>query len=197
MKRPSRAMTSAIIGAVVITVLFLVYLVLMAARGLALIGTGEPIAIALGIAVLILPILGLWFIGKEWWMAVWVQRMSDELAAVDALVRDDLPRSPGGRVDRVAANDAFAPVKAQVEADPDDWSGWFQLGFAYDAAGDRKRARATLRRAVALRRGKGIGGGTSLLDAAPEVAPEAAPDSVPGAATDAAPSAVPEAEPRP
>lgn len=164
--RPSRSMVSAITGGVVITLLLLVYLVLMASRGWALIATGEPVAVGMGVAVLVLPILGVWFIGKEWWLAVWVQRMSDELAAAGELMVDDLPRSPGGRVDRAAATEAFTPVKDAVEADPGAWAGWFQLGFAYDAAGDRKRARAALRRAVALRRGKGLGGGTSILDAA-------------------------------
>jgi Flp pilus assembly protein TadD len=45
-------------------------------------------------------------------------------------------------------------VRAAVEAAPDDWGSWFRLGFAYDAAGDRKRARESLRRAARLHRGR-------------------------------------------
>jgi len=129
-----------------------VYVWLVLTRAIDLLRTGEPVGIALGLAFGILPLLVLWFIVKEWLLATRVQRLADELAAVDELPVDDLPRSPGGRIDRAAANAAFEVVKAQVEADPDRWQVWFHLGFAYDAAGDRRRARAALRKAVALRR---------------------------------------------
>ena len=34
---------------------------------------------------------------------------------------------------------------AAVEADPDSWERWFELGLAYEKAGDRRRARAAMR----------------------------------------------------
>jgi Flp pilus assembly protein TadD len=40
-----------------------------------------------------------------------------------------------------------------VEADPDAWERWFELATAYDAAGDRKRARKAMRTAIALHAG--------------------------------------------
>ena len=43
---------------------------------------------------------------------------------------------------------------AEAEAAPEDWRSWFRLSCAYDAAGDRKRARASMRDAVKLFRGK-------------------------------------------
>ena len=36
----------------------------------------------------------------------------------------------------------------------EDWRAWFRLALAYDAAGDRKRARRAMRDAVALDRGR-------------------------------------------
>ncbi len=68
---------------------------------------------------------------------------------------DDLPRSPGGRVDREAARERFGTARDAVEAVPDDWRTWYHLAFAYDAAGDRKAARGALRTASRLHRGKG------------------------------------------
>ncbi len=130
-----------------------IYVWLVLTRVIELLRTGEPTGIVLGIAFGILPLLVLWFIVNEWLLATRVQRLADQLAAAGQLPVDDLPRSPGGRIDREAANAAFDEVKAQVEADPERWQGWFHLGFAYDAAGDRRRARAALRRAVALSRG--------------------------------------------
>ena len=130
-----------------------IYVWLVLSRAIALVGTGELVGIVLGLAFAILPLLVLWFIVKEWLLASRVQQLADELAAAGELPVDDLPRSPGGRIDRAAANAAFEKVKARVEEDPSRWQSWFHLAFAYDAAGDRRRARAALRQAVALRRG--------------------------------------------
>ena len=33
-----------------------------------------------------------------------------------------------------------------------DWRAWLRLGLVYDASGDRRRARAAVRRAIALAR---------------------------------------------
>lgn len=140
-----------LVAALVMTALTGVYVWLFLTRVVGLIGTGEPVGIVLGLAFGLLPAFVLWFIGKEWWLALRVQQAADELAARDALPVDDLPRSPGGRIDRAAATARFEEVKAEVEADPERWEGWFHLGFAYDAAGDRRRARAALREAVRRR----------------------------------------------
>jgi hypothetical protein len=106
----------------------------------------------LGAAVLVLPAFGVWVVVREWSLAVRVQRMADELAASGRLPADDLPRTPGGRIDRAGADRAFAAAGEAVEAAPEDWDAWFRLGFAYDAARDRRRARAALRTAARLRR---------------------------------------------
>jgi len=140
----------AVAGAVVLTALLGLYVWLVAARATALIGTGEPIAVVLGLALWVLPILVIWLVYREWSLAVDVQRMADELAAADELPIDDLPRSPGGRIDRAAARAAFEPARELAEAEPDDWRSWYHLAFAYDAAGDRRRARESLRKASAL-----------------------------------------------
>ncbi len=142
----------AIVGAVAVTALLAIYVWLVASRATALIGTGEPVAIVLGAALWLLPVVVIWVVWREWSMAADVQRMADELAASDELPVDDLPRSPGGRIDKTAARVAFDAARTHAEAHPDDWQSWFHLGFAYDAAGDRRRARESLRRARALHR---------------------------------------------
>ena len=62
----------------------------------------------------------------------------------------DLPRMPSGRIQREAADEMFATVRAELDADPDNWLRWYRLARAYDYAGDRSRARETMRRAVEL-----------------------------------------------
>lgn len=145
----------ALVAAVVLTALLLLYVVVAGRAGVALVATGEPVAVGMGAAVLVLPLLTLWLLVREWWLAIQVQRMADELAATGDLPVDDLPRRPSGRVDRAGADAAFAPAREAVEAAPEDWRAWFGLGFAYDAARDRRRARAALRTAARLRRAGG------------------------------------------
>jgi len=141
-----------VLAALALSALLLLYIGLAVRWGIALITTGEPIAVGLGVAVLVLPALGIWLVVREWALAVRVQQMADELAAAGRLPADDLPRTPGGRIDRAAADEAFVVAREAVEQAPQDWAAWFRLGFAYDAAHDRRQARAALRTAARLRR---------------------------------------------
>ncbi|CAM5793232.1 hypothetical protein [Cellulomonas persica] len=151
-QRRPRSTAVAVGAALALTALLVLYLLLVATRATGLIRTGEPIAIALGAALWILPVVAIWFLAREWALAIDVQRMADTLAEADELPVDDLPRSPGGRIDRAAARAAFDDVRARCEAEPDDWRSWYHLAFAYDAAGDRRRARESLRHARTLYR---------------------------------------------
>nr|WP_210767913.1 hypothetical protein [Cellulomonas humilata] len=148
--RSSRLRWTSLAGAVALTGLLALYVWLVATRATALVRTGEPVGVGLGIAFWILPPLVIWLVAREWRLAIDVQRMADELAAADELPVDDLPRSPGGRIDRAAAREAFEPARELAEAEPDDWRSWYHLAFAYDAAGDRRRARESLRTASRL-----------------------------------------------
>ena len=150
--RSSRSRWTSVAAAVALTGLLGLYLWLVATRATALIRTGEPVGIGLGIAFWVLPPLVIWLVAREWRLAIDVQRMADELADADELPVDDLPRSPGGRIDRAAAREAFEPARERAEAQPDDWRSWYLLAFAYDAAGDRRRARESLRTASRLHR---------------------------------------------
>ncbi|WP_308281337.1 hypothetical protein [Cellulomonas sp. PS-H5] len=155
---PARRRTG-LVAAIALTALLGLYLWLVAGRAVALIRTGEPVGVGLGAAFALLPLLVLGLVAREWLLAVDVQRMADTLAARGELPVDDLPRSPGGRIDRAAAAGQFEAARAEAEAAPDDdWGTWYRLAFAYDAAGDRKRARAALRHASRVHRGRARAG---------------------------------------
>ncbi|OQO95178.1 hypothetical protein B1813_02670 [Saccharomonospora piscinae] len=137
--------------AVVATAAVAVYLVLLGGRAVELLRVGEPVAVGLGIAVLVLPLLGVWLLVATWRSGLAVQRLARRLDAEGGLPdTSGLPRRPSGRVDRAAADAWFDRYRAEVEAEPGDWRRWYRLAYAYDVAGDRKRARATMRRAVDL-----------------------------------------------
>jgi len=141
----TRVVVALLVGAL------LVYFWLLAARAFILIGSGRPLAIALGIGVLLLPIIGVVLVGWELRFGWQTQQLARKLAAEDLLPDDsELPRRASGRVERDAADAHFEVIRAEVEAAPDDWRGWYRLAHAYDLSGDRKRARSSMRHAIEL-----------------------------------------------
>ncbi|GAB2650831.1 hypothetical protein ABI214_04195 [Prescottella soli] len=148
MKNQSTRVVAAI-AAIVVALTF--YFVLLGQRGIALIQDGRAVPVVLGSAVLVLPFLGVWMVVATIRSGLAHQhlarRIHDEGLELDV---SDLPRRPSGRIERDAADALFAQVKQEWEADPDNWRNSYRLARAYDYAGDRGRARDTMRRAVAL-----------------------------------------------
>ncbi|GLF99082.1 hypothetical protein [Streptomyces yaizuensis] len=130
-----------------------VYFVLVGSRGVMLIQQGTLLTVAFGIAVLVLPVIGVWFLWKNTQFVTRANRLAAELEAEGGLPVDDLARTPSGRIDRDAADAAFAVRKAETEASPDDWRCWFRLAVAYHDARDTPRARKAMQRAITLREG--------------------------------------------
>lgn len=143
-----------IVGLIVALVVALgFYFVLLGRIAIELIRGGGVVAVGLGVGVLILPLLGVWVVVATLRAGLAHQhlarRIHDEDRELDV---SQLPRLPSGRIQREAADELFAQVKAEWEADPDDWRSSYRLARAYDHAGDRSRARETMRRAVLLER---------------------------------------------
>ena len=128
-----------------------VYFVLLTDRAVGLLTSGSAAGVALGIGVLLLPVIGAVVVGFELRFGWQTQGLARRMAAQGAPpVVPDLPRRPSGRVDREAADAHFEVIRAEVEAAPNDWRAWYRLAQAYDLAGDRRRARAAMRRAIEL-----------------------------------------------
>jgi hypothetical protein len=140
------------VAAIVMAVLLAVYLVFVVNYAFVLIGTGVGVAVAMGVALLVLPLIGAWLLWREIAFVLRGERLVRLLGAAGGLPVDDLPRRPSGRVEPEAADAQFPAYKAAVEADPDSWSAWLLLGLAYDASGDRPRARWATREAIRLER---------------------------------------------
>ena len=134
----------------VLAVVLVFYAVLIGYKGVALVATGSVVGVLLGLALLVVPVLGLLLAWREIIFGRQSAVLAAELEAEGGLPVDDLPRRPSGRVDRSAATALFEQMKAETEAAPEDWRTWFRLALAYEAAGDRTRARAAARHALAL-----------------------------------------------
>ncbi|MGP4087029.1 hypothetical protein, partial [Streptomyces sp. KR55] len=116
------------------------YFVLVGSRGVLLIKTGTFLTVTFGVAVLILPVIGLWFLWKNTQFVRRANQLAAELDAEGGLPVDELKRMPSGRIDRDSADEVFARRKAETEAAPDDWRAWFRLAVAYHDARDTPRA---------------------------------------------------------
>jgi hypothetical protein len=127
-----------------------VYLVFTAARAWVLIASGDPVPVLLGLSVIVIPLIGAWVLWRELAFGMHTQQLGRELGAEGGLPVDDLPRTPSGRIEKDAADARFVEYEQQVQEAPDDWRGWYRLAIGYDDARDRKRARAAMRRAIAL-----------------------------------------------
>jgi hypothetical protein len=139
------------VGAV--TLLLVFYLVVAFQRSVLLLGDPNLVAKAIGAGYLVLPVIGAWALIRELMFGARTEQMAKVLEAEGGLPVDNLPRTPAGRIIREAADLEFEKYREEAEAAPGDWRSWFRLSCAYDAAGDRKRARASMRDAVRLFRG--------------------------------------------
>jgi hypothetical protein len=136
------------IGVTVLVVVF--YAATIGLRGVLLLGSGSTVGVLLGIALLVVPVLGVALVLREVQFGRETARLARDLGADGGPTVADLPRRPSGRVDRAAADAVFEQRRRETEQHPDDWRTWFRLALAYDAAGDRARARAAARHAIAL-----------------------------------------------
>jgi cytochrome c-type biogenesis protein CcmH/NrfG len=132
-------------------VALLVYLALLGRTAVLMLSSGRAVAIALGVALLILPGIGLWAMIATLRAGFAHQKLA-RLVAEDGMELDvgTLPRRPSGRIERDAADALFDTVRAELDSDPNDWRRWYRLARAYDYAGDRGRAREAMKKAVEL-----------------------------------------------
>jgi len=138
------------VAVAIMTVLLLLYIVLAGQRALILLTSGDGVGVAMGVALILLPLIALWAIGRELWFGVRAQKLGETLDAEGGLPEEEIEVRPSGRATRDDADALFPAYRADVEAHPADWRAWYRLGLAYDAAGDRRRARAAVRKAIAL-----------------------------------------------
>ena len=137
-------------GVMVIAVLL--YGVMLASWGIAVLRSGGPLQIAFGLAILAIPALGVLAVFREIRFGVESSRLARRLVEQDGIPLDTVERDEQGRIVPGAAEIEWQRRHAIVESAPEDWRAWFLLGIAYDNARDRKQARAAVRRAVELER---------------------------------------------
>jgi hypothetical protein len=145
-------LTSAKFGAIVMTGLLGVYLTLVGERSISLVNSDQPVAVAIGSLMLFLPLVAAWGIFLELRFGLRIEKLGNVLKNENAWPRFDFEFRPSGRPTKESAEAIFGKYREAVEKDSANWKTWFALGLAYDAAGDRARARKAMRTAIAISR---------------------------------------------
>ncbi len=136
------------IWVVVMSALALLYVFLLLGRGVILIQEPSWAAKAMGVGILVLPLFALWSIFSELRFGLQAQRLAERLQA-EGVPELALEFRPSGRATKDSAAKEFERVSAELN-ETETWQLWFQLGQSYDANGDRRRARAAIRKAIVL-----------------------------------------------
>ncbi|MGK0715544.1 tetratricopeptide repeat protein [Leucobacter sp. W1153] len=151
------ARARALTGVIVMAALLVLYFFFAGVRAVALLVSGTPVALAMGVALLVLPLIGAWALIRELRFGWRSTQLVDRLDAEGRLPDDLGETGPTGKPNREIADSAFPHYRKETEANPSDWRAWMRLGLVYDACGDRKRARSAIRQAIRLER-DGISG---------------------------------------
>lgn len=114
----------------VMVVIVLIYLVVVFERAIVFISTTEPIAIALGCALLVLPIIGLWVLWREMLFGLRSQKLVLILRETAELPADE----------------------GTLHESEEAWQTWFCRGLAHENSGNRAAARSAIRTAIKLYR---------------------------------------------
>jgi len=139
------------LGAMVMTVLTLLYVIVLGGRGVLMLEQSSPVAKVFGVFILVLPVFGFVGIFLELRFGIRVERLAKQVEAEGTWPIRDIPMRPSGRPEKAAADKEFERIREELDKAPEDWHNWFNLGIAYDACGDRRRARASMRKALVLK----------------------------------------------
>jgi hypothetical protein len=143
-------MSSPKLGAAISLALFAVYVFLLGNWAVNMLASGKVVGVIMGTLVVTFPLFGLWIIYRELRFGLKVEAMGKELESAGAWPEFQLELRPSGRPTRESADENFKVFAAKAEANPNDWKAVFALALAYDACGDRPRARKAMAEAMAL-----------------------------------------------
>ena len=145
-------MKSPKVGAAVSIALLLVYIGVLGSWGAGMIASGKPLGFVMGFLVLTFPLLGLWAVIRELRFGIKAEAMGKELEDAGEWPVFQLELRPSGRPTRASADANFQVFAKLAQENPDDWKSAYALSLAYDACGDRPRARKAMAEAMALHR---------------------------------------------
>ncbi|MGA0857578.1 MAG: hypothetical protein ACO3XJ_03410 [Candidatus Nanopelagicales bacterium] len=135
---------------ITIVVLSLGYLSLSIVRAIQISSYEDFSAVLWQIGIVLIAGISFGLIVREILFGIQMQKLARLMNQEQMLLPDTLSKLPSGRTERTEADARFSVIQEEVERQPENWRGWFRLGLAYDEAGDRRRARASMRHSLRL-----------------------------------------------
>lgn len=142
------------IGVALIAAALVLYFILMGQKAVLFIASGDPIGIGMGVALIVLPLIGVWALVREIQFGVQAERLGTLLDSEGGMPAAETELTPSGRIAKEDAEPLIQRYTAQADAVADDWRARYRLGVVQDAAGRRKDARASIRAAIELSKRK-------------------------------------------
>ena len=126
--------------------LAVIYVVLLGQKAVLLLLEASLVAKAMGVALLVLPLIAAWAILTEIKFGIDAERLArrNTEPPLEFVLR------PSGKPTKESAQVEFERITSQVSQDLSNWELWFRLGECYEASGDRKLARKSIRKAIKL-----------------------------------------------
>ena len=137
------------IGVAVMAVLLVLYIALVGWRAV-LLGSGQALGITMGVALLVMPLIGAWALVRELQFGLAADRLGRTLDAEGGMPAAPERLRSNGRLLPEDADRLVAEYGSAAAAEPEDWRAQYRLGVVQDAAGHRKDARAAIRAAIRL-----------------------------------------------
>ena len=131
----------------VMVAITLLYAFLLFERGWVLLQDAQPIAVVMGIAILVFPLLAIATIFYEIRFGFRLAKLEKLFTESGMQVPEYLLR-PSGRAEADSGKQVFQQIKSQLEKDENNFLLWYLLADSYDKLGDRKRARSAARQAI-------------------------------------------------
>lgn len=133
----------------VMVVITLLYAFLLFERAVVLIQDGQPVALVMGIAILLFPLLALATIFFEIRFGLRLAKL-EKLFIASGLETPEYELRPSGRAQTESGGEIFEAIKQKLETDETNFLLWYLLADSYDKLGDRKRARESARKAISI-----------------------------------------------
>lgn len=136
------------IGVALMAACLALYVAAVAWGAVIFVSSGTAVGIGMGIATVIIAGLGGWALIREIMFGVASDRLGRTLDAEGGMPTSDVERRPSGRLPDEEAHRLIQQYSTQAEESADDWRAHYRLGVVFDASGQRKNARASIRRAI-------------------------------------------------
>jgi 4-amino-4-deoxy-L-arabinose transferase-like glycosyltransferase len=131
----------------VMVAITLLYAFLLFERGWVLLQDGQPVAIAMGLAILVFPLLAIATIYYEIRFGLRLAKLG-KLFLASGMKAPEYVLKPSGRAEQESGKRVFQKISSELEKDEHNFLLWYLLADCYDKLGDRKRARFAARQAI-------------------------------------------------